>query len=137
MTSKKYTKACPKCESDDIIYIPWLGQLWECKKCGYRGAAFVEMTQRAMLEMLLKIPRGRVTTYNSLAKKLNIHPRRLAKMLSENESPDKYPCYKVVNSDGSLGGYILGITEKKKRLKNDGIEIKKNKIDLKKHLFEF
>jgi deoxyribonuclease V len=38
------------------------------------------------------------------------------------------PCFKIVKSDGSLGGFGLGITDKIRRLKNDGIEVKNGKI---------
>ena len=153
---------CPKCRSEDITYLPWIGQLWECKKCGYRGPLVLEINERALQLLLRKIPKGKVTTYKILAEKLKLHPRAIAKLLSKNKHPDKYPCYKVVHSDGSIGGYIKGQKEKIRRLKKDGIEIniskaeknkisalqkfkktkyrknsKKIKIDLKKYLFNF
>ena len=28
---------CPKCGNERANFIPWLGIMWECKKCGYRG----------------------------------------------------------------------------------------------------
>ena len=96
-----------------------------------------EMTERALHQLLLKIPRGKVTTYKILADKLKSHPRKIAKLLSQNKYPDRYPCYRVVNSNGSLGGYAGGIRDKTKRLKNDGIKISKNKIDLSKYLYRF
>ena len=149
---------CPKCKSEDIIYLPWIGQLWECKKCGYRGPVFLEINERALWQLLRKIPKGKVTTYKILAKKLKLHPRTIAKLLSKNEFPNKYPCYKVVHSDGKIGGYTpKGQKEKIRRLKKDGINIsdlkneklkgrtkranfkktEKLKIDLKKYLFKF
>jgi len=43
-------------------------------------------------------------------------------------------CYKVVHSDGSIGGYSAGGAEKKAELlKGEGIGVKGGKIDLKRH----
>jgi hypothetical protein len=28
---------CPKCGSDNLSYNPWLGQIWTCQRCNYRG----------------------------------------------------------------------------------------------------
>ena len=58
-------------------------------------------------------------------------------------APD-VPCHRVVNSDGSIGGY-MGKTDKNSKetkkktslLKKEGVEIKNNKINLKKYLFDF
>jgi len=30
-------KICPQCGSDNITFNPWLGQIWTCQHCGYRG----------------------------------------------------------------------------------------------------
>ncbi|MCL4362042.1 MAG: MGMT family protein [Candidatus Parvarchaeota archaeon] len=86
--------------------------------------------------LLTKIPRGKVTTYGSLARKLNISPREVGKILSRNEHPEKFPCYKVVRSDGSLGGYTIGkrndsntLKIKKKKLVKDGVKFHNNKVD--------
>ncbi|MFH0929223.1 MAG: MGMT family protein [Candidatus Aenigmatarchaeota archaeon] len=84
-----------------------------------------------MQKLLLKIPKGRVVSYKELARKLGIHPRTAARLLSRNPFPDRYPCYKVVCSDGRLGGYSGGLKEKKKRLEKDGIDIRNGGIDIK------
>ncbi len=98
------------------------------------------MNEIKKLQKLLKlIPKGKVTTYSILAKKLRIHPRGVGKLLSKNPDTNKYPCYKVVYSDGRIGGFSSpgGIKEKIERLKKDGIEIKNKRIDLKRFLFSF
>ena len=79
-------------------------------------------------EFLLTIPKGKVITYKALSKKFSLHPRTIAKILSKNKYPDKYPCYKVVYSSGHVGGYILGVEEKIKRLEREGIKVKNYKI---------
>jgi len=28
---------CPQCGSENITFNPWLGQMWTCQHCGYRG----------------------------------------------------------------------------------------------------
>jgi methylated-DNA-[protein]-cysteine S-methyltransferase len=94
---------------------------------------------REMQLLLAKIPKGKVSTYGLLAKKLKIHPRYAGKLLSKNPDGIKYPCYKIVLSSGKLGGYTSprGIKAKIEKLKADGIEIKNNRINLKKYLFIF
>jgi O-6-methylguanine DNA methyltransferase len=130
---------CPKCKKESLNYIPWLGQLWQCNNCNYRGPVFLELTERALWLLLKKIPQGKVTTYKILADQLQIHPRTVAKLLANNKRPDLYPCYKVINSNGTLGGYSGKgkLRTKRRLLQEDNIEIKRGKIDLKKYLFKF
>lgn len=132
-----FSMQCPKCENEKLNYLPWLGQIWECRKCGYRGPLALENLEKKLQLLLLKIPKGRVTSYSELAKKLNLHPRAVAKLLKRNPRPNKYPCYKVVYSSGKIGGYIKGLDYKIKKLKKDGIEVKDKRINLKKFLFKF
>lgn len=77
------------------------------------------------MEELLKIPKGRVTTYGAIAKKLHTSPRAVGQALKRNHFPEKYPCYKVVYSNGQVGNYSApgGKAEKIRRLKKDGVEI--------------
>jgi alkylated DNA nucleotide flippase Atl1 len=94
---------------------------------------------REMQLLLAKIPKGKISTYGLLAKKLKVHPRYAGKLLSKNPDGVRYPCYKIIRSDGSLGGYTSkhGVKDKIRKLRKDGIEIKKNRIDLKRYLFKF
>ncbi len=89
--------------------------------------------------LLAKIPKGKVTTYGIIARKLKIHPRVAGRLVGSNPDGVRYPCYRVVYSNGEIGGYTSpdGVRDKIRKLKRDGIEIKKNKIDLKKYLFDF
>lgn len=87
-----------------------------------------------------KIPKGKVTTYKELAKALNTKAyRAVGSALRKNKKPIIIPCHRVVNSDGSVGGYKWKRNSKEKRrlLETEGIEIKNQKVDLKKHLFRF
>ncbi len=88
-------------------------------------------------KLLKKIPKGKVSTYKSISNVTGIHPRALGKILSLNKNTREYPCYKIVRSNGEIGGYKLGKKKKELLLKKDGIEIKKGRINLKKHMYEF
>ncbi len=86
--------------------------------------------------LVKQIPKGKVSTYGCIAMALGdlIASRAVGKMLNENPHKD-VPCYRVIKSDGSIGGYASGIDKKIELLKRDGIEIKGGKINLKKYLF--
>ncbi|HLD88968.1 MAG TPA: MGMT family protein [Candidatus Nanoarchaeia archaeon] len=94
---------------------------------------------RRVLELVRKIPRGGVTTYRILAEKLKSKAyRAVGNALNKNKHPVLIPCHRVVNSDGSLGGYSGGIKRKIRLLKREGIKIRSNKIvDFDKKLFRF
>jgi len=48
------------------------------------------------------------------------------------------PCHRVVNVDGSLGGFAYGSSVKKEFLEKEGLIIQNNKIvDFEKVLFQF
>lgn len=75
--------------------------------------------------LLSQIPHGKVTTYKEIGRAMGTRGYRyVGQLMNKNPEPDKYPCYKVVCSDGSLGGYSGGIKDKVQRLRNDGIVIK-------------
>ncbi|RLF30998.1 MAG: endonuclease V [Thermoplasmata archaeon] len=77
-----------------------------------------------------QIPKGRISTYGAIAKALGdpVAARAVGVALNLNPNPDYTPCYKIVNSDGTLGGFGLGIEEKIRRLKKDGILVTGGKI---------
>ena len=77
-----------------------------------------------------QIPPGRVSTYGALAKALGNkgYARAVGKFMNKNPNADTMPCFKIVKSDGSLGGFGLGIKDKIRRLNNDGIKVKNGKI---------
>lgn len=91
-----------------------------------------ELSQK-VLEYLLTIPTGKVTTYKILAHIFEVHPRTIASIMKYNKEPSIYPCYKVIASDGKLSGYntARGIEEKIEKLQNDRIIIVDGKIDKK------
>lgn len=88
---------------------------------------------RDFYDLLSQIPQGRVSTYGDIALQLGdiVASRAVGEMLSENEDPDVFPCYRVIMSDGTLGGYTdpKGIKEKIRRLRRDGIRISNGKVE--------
>ena len=102
--------------------------------------------------VLKKVPKGKVTTYKEIARSLNSKAYR-AVGTAMNKNPYAYaargwaggsslkfsdlvPCHRVINSNGELGGFASGLKNKIKILKSEGIEIKKNKIDLNKYFYK-
>jgi methylated-DNA-[protein]-cysteine S-methyltransferase len=103
-------------------------ELKDLEKCRMQSKSFSQLTY----EILKKVPKGKVTTYKSLAKKLNSKAyRAVGSAMNRNPTPVKVPCHRVINSSGKLGGYASGIKAKISLLKAEGIQIKNNKIDLK------
>ncbi len=84
------------------------------------------------------IPRGKVTTYKSLAEAIE-HPRAaraVGNALNKNRDL-KIPCHRVVRNDGAIGGFRDGAATKTKILQKEGIKIIRGKVALEKYLYEF
>jgi len=87
-------------------------------------------------ELCRKIPKGKVTTYKAIAEKLGTKAyRAVGQALNKNPYWPEVPCHRVVGTDGSLTGFASGIDKKKKLLVADGVEIKNNRINMNKHMF--
>jgi methylated-DNA-[protein]-cysteine S-methyltransferase len=91
-------------------------------------------------EILKKVPRGKVTTYGSIARKLKTKAYR-AVGNAMNKNPHGFvgggnvPCHRVVGSNGDLTGFASGLKKKTELLKKEGVEVENGKVDLKR--FEF
>lgn len=69
-------------------------------------------------------------TYTELARALG-NPkasRAAGSLCGKNPEPDRYPCFKVVRSDGVIGKFALGTADKIRRLREDGVEVENGKI---------
>ncbi len=112
-------------------------EMWMEGSCIFKR----EEKMREFQKLLLKIPKGKVTTYKTLSKKLKVHPRTVGILCAKNPYPDKYPCYKVVShrQNKNIGGYSGTdvVRGKIKRLKRDGVEVVNNTVDLKRFLHAF
>lgn len=89
--------------------------------------------------LLRKVPKNKVTTYAELARAAGTHPRAVAVYMKTNLDPVNIPCFRVVRSNGELGGYSGsgGLGKKIKLLKENGIVTENKKIDLEKYLHRF
>src|SRR4030042_5095638 len=89
--------------------------------------------------LVRQIPAGRVSTYGAVSKALGNknYARAVGKYMNKNPDADIMPCFKIVKSGGTLGGFGLGIDDKIRRLNNDGIMVKNGRIvDFKKLFFD-
>lgn len=78
---------------------------------------------QAVYDLLLTIPKGKVTTYGAIGKKLGLNPRHVGRILHVNPDAPRVPCHRVVKSDGHMaGGYALGgNTGQMQRLQDEGV----------------
>lgn len=67
-----------------------------------------------VLEVVRKIPKGKVLTYKEVARRADKPKayRAVGNILNKNYDP-KIPCHRVIRSDGKLGGYNRGTKQKK------------------------
>jgi len=81
--------------------------------------------QRQVLEEARRVPRGQVSTYGEIARRIGKPKafRAVGQALRRNPVPIVVPCHRVVASDGTLGGYggKLGNTRKIQLLKLEGV----------------
>lgn len=80
------------------------------------------MKLEELWRLVRKIPKGKVTTYGLLAKKLNTSPRAVGQALKKNPELITTPCHRVIKSNGELGGYINGVKEKKRLLESEEVD---------------
>lgn len=91
--------------------------------------------------LLTQIPKGRVTTYKSIAHALHTKAyRAIGQILKKNPDAPIAPCYRVVKSDGTIGGYMgaessVSCRRKKEILKSEGVEFDGNKVKNFKRVF--
>jgi AraC family transcriptional regulator of adaptative response/methylated-DNA-[protein]-cysteine methyltransferase len=82
-----------------------------------RATAF----QRRVWEELQRIPTGETRSYAEIARALGqpSAQRAVGNACATNPVPILVPCHRVVRSDGSLGGYGLGVGRKRKLLEQE------------------
>lgn len=86
--------------------------------------------EHRVYEKLLKVPKGKVTTYSELAKAVGLKngQRAIGRIMSKNPFPVIVPCHRVILSNGKIGGYAWGENVKTNMLSKEGIKIKNGKI---------
>ncbi len=96
-------------------------------------------------QQLKKVPKGRVTTYKALANSLGSKAyQAIGTAMKNNPYAPEVPCHRVVNADGSIGGFKgcktgkKTIQEKIEMLKKEGVEVLDGRVfAFKQKLFEF
>jgi len=91
------------------------------------------------LEALSLVPEGKVTTYKEIANYLGSKAyRAVGSAMNKNPNAPTVPCHRVVNSNGSAGGYAFGIEAKTAILAKEGVKIENNYIrNFEQHLYRF
>jgi len=81
-------------------------------------------------DLVRQIPDGKISSYGEVAKALGdiIASRAVGRMMNQNPNADNMPCFKIVHSDGSIGGFGLGVNDKIRRLKEDNVLVRDSKI---------
>jgi len=82
--------------------------------------------QKKVYEEVKKIPKGETRTYKQIATAIGTKAyRAVGQALKRNPDPETIPCFRVIKSDGSPGGYFGNdkkmIKIKEKMLKADKI----------------
>ena len=100
-------------------------------------ALITDSPTKRIYEAVKKIPNGKVATYAQIAEMAGDRKmaRAVGNALHKNPDPDNIPCFRVVNSKGECSGSFAfgGLDEQAKRLREDGIEVVNNKVDLEKY----
>lgn len=90
--------------------------------------------------LVRKIPKGKVTTYGTIGKKLGMSPRTVGQALHANPYEGDVPCHRVVNRDGRIApNFAFGGKDiQRKLLEAEGVEFKDSmNADLSTSLFTF
>ncbi|MCL5406922.1 MAG: MGMT family protein [Patescibacteria group bacterium] len=102
----------------------------------------IKIFTKKVLEVVGKIPRGKLMTYQEVAIKAGSPKayRAVGSILNRNyhgrekqlpfEEFEPVPCHRVIRSNGIVGGYALGQKEKEKILALEGHTIINHKIRL-------
>lgn len=91
-------------------------------------------------DLVRKIPKGKVTTYGIIGKKLHMSPRVVGQALHANPYQEDVPCHRVVNRDGRVApNFAFGGKDiQRKLLESEGVEFKDaQNVDLLQALFTF
>ena len=91
----------------------------------------IEILRGKVFEYLLEIPKGKVTTYKKIWDLFEVNQRKIWKIIKGNLDTEKYPCYKVLETELKIGFYNWkgGIHGKVQKIKDDWIEVINGKID--------
>ena len=81
----------------------------------------------AVLDVVERIPPGRVSTYGAIGRLIGIGPRRVARALSSGGG-GAVPWFRVVRADGSAAEPVR--VEQLARLAGEGVPMRHGRVDL-------
>ena len=92
--------------------------------------------QEKVYALTKRVPRGKVTSYSAIAKKLKSSPRAVGQALRVNPFAPIVPCHRVVKADGTIGGFSgekcgKSIERKIAMLRKEGVVIENSRIEKK------
>ncbi len=91
--------------------------------------------------LVKKVPKGKVVTYGEIARAIG-NPRMSRQVgwaLHVNPKPGVIPCHRVVNRFGELSSAFAfgGVNRQAELLREEGVEVIDNKVDLNKYGYCF
>lgn len=85
--------------------------------------------QEKVYTVTKKVPAGKVTTYAAIAHALgHAGYRAIGQALTRNQNAPQTPCHRVVNSDGTIGGYAFNVPRKVELLEAEGLQVRDGRI---------
>jgi methylated-DNA-[protein]-cysteine S-methyltransferase len=109
-----------------------LGQYFDGKDISFDVDGFdwqgMSTFHREVLRMCFQIPRGKVSPYGELARRIGkpCAARAVGTAMARNPFPIVIPCHRVVRSDGAPGHYGGGAALKRELLRREGIRFERN-----------
>jgi len=80
--------------------------------------------------LVARVPRGKVTTYGSVAEALGTQAyRAVGNAMNRNPFAPAVPCHRVVGSDRTLTGFATGLPKKQRLLRAEGVTMTGKKVD--------
>lgn len=93
-----------------------------------------------VFDLVAQIPLGKVATYKQLAQLVGLkNARGVGRILHANDDPGRFPCHRVVKSDGHVAdGYVFGERFGQiVKLRHEGVQVLGGRIDFDKYLYDF
>ncbi|MBA4374148.1 MAG: hypothetical protein C0402_14960 [Thermodesulfovibrio sp.] len=110
---RRHTNAAAIAKKELAEYFRNERKEFSCKTEFLEGTAF----EKKVWNLLREIPYGETRSYKWLAERLDMPKasRAVGNALGKNPIPIIYPCHRIIESGGGLGGYTPG-TDIKRRL---------------------
>lgn len=104
----------------------WLARYWAGANPSLDGLALDlhgTLFQRAVWQVLLRIPQGHTWTYGEVAAAVGqgAVPRATGTAIGRNPVAVIVPCHRVIGASGSLTGYAGGLALKERLLQREGV----------------